>query len=324
MSVLSLMEKAGTPIPVGLPDNRIQTIFKSTGLDWTIEQEPVYSLNKNNYFHMDGSGNYHLKKDEYNLIPNVVANYRSDNHTFLGFVHPKKYQIVSNLEAFNFIDQLPNFTLEKVGMFDGGRKVFVVGKSNEQIIINGTDDKVDFYLTFLHGHDGKSGIRFILCPIRMFCMNQLNLMLHTARFKYSITHVGDVEFKLKQIQLAIADSRGYVTGLDETIQKMINHKPNLTIEKLTELILPISDEDTERQVAYKEDVKHAIIYLYQNKGDLQNYKGTSFGMLSAVSDYISHTDPRRNGSEHTINNTFISNMEGNNLLEQAKNILLAA
>ena len=324
MSVLSIMERAGTPIPVGLPDNRIKTIFEATDLDWTIEQEPVYSLNKNNYFHMDGSGKYHLKNDEYNLIPNVVANYRSDNHDFLGFVHPKKYKIVSNLEAFDFVDQLPNFTLEKVGMFDGGRKVFVVGKSNEQIIIDGADDKVDFYLTFLHGHDGKSGIRFILCPIRMFCMNQLNLMLHTARFKYSITHVGDVEFKLKQIQLAIADSRGYVNSLSDTIQEMINHKPNITIDRLTELLLPENDEDTERQVAYKEDVKNAIIDLYKTKDDLQNYKGTSFGMLSAVSDYVSHADPRRNGSEHTINNTFISSMEGNSLLEQAKTILLAA
>ena len=302
------MEQAGTLIPVGLPDNRIQTIFKSTGLDWTIEQESVYSLGDDGYY----------------PIENVVANYRSDNHTFLGFVHPKKYRIVSNLEAFDFIDQLPNFTLEKVGMFDGGKKVFVVGKSNEQIIIDGADDKVDFYLTFLHGHDGKSGIRFILCPIRMFCMNQLNLMMHTAKFKYSITHVGDVEFKLRQIQLAIADSRGYIDSLSDTIRVMINYKPNITIDKLVELLMPIKDEDTERQVAYKEDVKDAIIDLYHNKDDLQNYKGTSFGMLSAVSDFVSHADPRRNGSEHTINNTFISSMEGNSLLEQAKTILLAA
>ena len=323
MSVLSVMERAGTPIPVDLPDNSIRTIFGATDLDWTIEQEPVYSFNSSKDFYRDDNGNYH-NGNGYNLIPNVVANYRSDNHDFLGFVHPKKYKIVSNLEAFDFIDQLPNFTLEKVGMFDGGRKVFVIGKSNEQIIIDGTDDKVDFYLTFLHGHDGKSGIRFILCPIRMFCMNQLNLMLHTARFKYSITHVGDVEFKLKQIQLAIADSRGYVNSLSDTIQEMINHKPSITINRLTELLLPENDEDTERQVAYKEDVKNAIIDLYETKDDLQNYKGTSFGMLSAVSDYVSHADPRRNGSEHTINNAFISSMEGNNLLEQAKSILLAA
>lgn len=304
MAILSLMEKAGQAIPEGLADNRIETVFKATGLDWTIDQQPVHT--------------------PYGPIANVVANYRSDNKSFLGFVHPTKYNIVSNLDAFNFIDRLPNFTLEKVGMFDGGKKVFVVGKSNEQICINGSDDMVDFYLTFLHGHDGKSGIRFILCPIRMFCMNQLNLMLDTARFKYSITHVGDVSWKLAQIQKAIADSNHYITGLENTISELINSKPSITIERLTELIMPVNDEDSERQVAYKEEVKHAIIDLYNDKDDLQNYKGTSFGMLSAVSDFISHVNPRRNSSEHTINNAFISSMEGNELLESARRVLLAA
>lgn len=304
MSILSLMERAGEEIPNGLVDNKISTVFQATGLNWTIDQQPVST--------------------PYGWIKDVVANYRSDNQSFLGFVHPKRYQIVNNLEAFNFIDELPNFTLEKVGMFDGGRKVFVVGKSMEQICINGSDDMVDFYLTFLHGHDGKSSIKFILCPIRMFCMNQLNLMMRTSRFKFSITHVGNVEFKLQQIQSAIADSRLYIDDLQEVVTNMINHKPNLSIQAFVNMLLPTEEDDSQRQLTYTNDVKETIIDLYENKDDLQNYKGTSFGMLSAVSDYISHANPRRNASEHTINNTFINNMEGNDIIERARSILLAA
>lgn len=304
MSILSLMERAGEKIPNGLVDNKISTVFQATGLNWTIDQQPVST--------------------PYGWIKDVVANYRSDNQHFLGFVHPKRYQIVNNLDAFNFIDELPNFTLEKVGMFDGGRKVFVVGKSMEQICINGSDDMVDFYLTFLHGHDGKSSIKFILCPIRMFCMNQLNLMMRTSRFKFSITHVGNVEFKLQQIQSAIADSRLYIDDLQEVVTNMINHKPNLSIQAFVNMLLPTEEDDSQRQLTYTNDVKETIIDLYENKDDLQNYKGTSFGMLSAVSDYISHANPRRNASEHTINNTFINNMEGNDIIERARSILLAA
>lgn len=304
MSILSLMERAGEEIPNGLVDNKISTVFQATGLNWTIDQQPVST--------------------PYGWIKDVVANYRSDNQHFLGFVHPKRYQIVNNLEAFNFIDELPNFTLEKVGMFDGGRKVFVVGKSTEQICINNSDDMVDFYLTFLHGHDGKSSIKFILCPIRMFCMNQLNLMMRTSRFKFSITHVGNVEFKLQQIQSAIADSRLYIDDLQEVVTNMINHKPNLSIQAFVNMLLPTEEDDSQRQLTYTNDVKETIIDLYENKDDLQNYKGTSFGMLSAVSDYISHANPRRNASEHTINNTFINNMEGNDIIERARSILLAA
>ena len=304
---LSIFEQAGKDIPEGLSDNKVKTVFEATGLDWVVEQKEVAVLEKDN---------------NYSFLGNYVANYRSDNNQFLGMVHPKDYKVVQNCDAFDFIDELPNFTFEKVGMFNGGKKVFVVGKSNEQIAIDGSDDLVNFYLTFLHGHDGKSGIRFILCPVRMFCMNQLNLMLQTANFKYNIAHTGDIQFKLAQIQKAIADSRNYVTGLTQTIDTMINTKATKSIEQLTLELIPVEDTDTTLITSRKEEARQTIVTLYNDKPDLQNYKGTQFGIVSAVSDYISHAQPKRI-SHSTIDNTFIKNIEGSELLERTR-LLLAA
>ena len=305
---LSIFEQAGKDIPEGLSDNKVKTIFEATGLDWVVEQKEVAVLEKDN---------------NYSFLRNYVANYRSDNNQFLGVVHPKDYKVVQNCDAFDFIDELPNFTFEKVGMFNGGKKVFVVGKSNEQIAIDGSDDLVNFYLTFLHGHDGKSGIRFILCPVRMFCMNQFNLMLQTANFKYNIAHTGDIQFKLAQIQKAIADSRSYVTGLTQTIDTMINTKATKSIEQLTLELIPVEDTDTTLITSRKEEARQTIITLYNDKPDLQNYKGTVFGMVSAVSDYVSHVTPKRSHGASTANNLFISNMEGNRLIQTAKTLLAA-
>ena len=302
---LSIFEQAGKDIPEGLSDNKVKTVFEATGLDWVVEQKEVAVLEKDN---------------NYSFLRNYVANYRSDNNQFLGMVHPKDYKVVQNCDAFDFIDELPNFTFEKVGMFNGGKKVFVVGKSNEQIAIDGSDDLVNFYLTFLHGHDGKSGIRFILCPVRMFCMNQLNLMLQTANFKYNIAHTGDIQFKLAQIQKAIADSRNYVTGLTQTIDTMINTKATKSIEQLTLELIPVEDTDTTLITSRKEEARQTIITLYNDKPDLQNYKGTQFGIVSAVSDYISHAQPKRI-SHSTIDNTFIKNIEGSELLERTRLLL---
>ena len=308
MNQISIFEQAGMDIPEGLLNNRVKTVFKATGLDWVVEQKEVAVLEKDN---------------NYSFLRNYVANYRSDNNQFLGMVHPKDYKVVQNCDAFDFIDELPNFAFEKVGMFNGGKKVFVVGKSNEQIAIDGSDDLVNFYLTFLHGHDGKSGIRFILCPVRMFCMNQLNLMLQTANFKYNIAHTGDIQFKLAQIQKAIADSRNYVAGLTQTIDTMINTKATKSIEQLTLELIPVEDTDTTLITSRKEEARQTIITLYNDKPDLQNYKGTQFGIVSAVSDYISHAQPKRI-SHSTIDNTFIKNIEGSELLEKTRNILNAA
>lgn len=313
---LSIFEQAGKDIPEGLSDNKVKTVFEATGLDWVVEQKQVYTQRPNT------NPAIHIGTSCYDILPNYVANYRSDNNQFLGMVHPKDYKVVQNCDAFDFIDELPNFTFEKVGMFNGGKKVFVVGKSNEQIAIDGSDDLVNFYLTFLHGHDGKSGIRFILCPVRMFCMNQLNLMLQSATFKYNIAHTGDIQFKLAQIQKAIADSRNYVTGLSQTIDTMINTKVSKSIEQLTLELIPVEDNDTTLITSRKEEARQTIITLYNDKPDLQNYKGTQFGIISAVSDYISHAQPKRI-SHSTIDNTFIKNIEGSELLERTR-LLLAA
>ena len=304
---LSIFEKAGIAIPENLPDNKVETVFEATGLNWKVEQHPVFTSENGIHF---------------NNIKTLTANYRSDNKQFMGMVHPNNYKVVQNNEAFNFIDELPNFSFEKVGLFNNGKKVFVVGKSNEQIDIDGSGDLVNFYLTFLHGHDGKSGIRFILSPVRMFCMNQLNMMLETAKFKYNIAHTGDIQTKLNQIQKAIANSKNYVMDLQTTINNMISTKTTKPIEKFAMELIPEEEKDTTLIISRKEEVRATIINLYNTKDDIQNYKGTDFGVISAVSDYISHATPKRM-SRGTIDNTFISNIEGNLLLERARLILAA-
>lgn len=304
MNELSIFEKAGIKVE---QQGTVSSIFKETGLDWEVKQKPVYT---------------ETDFADYRKLP-LVANYRSDTDKYLGVVNPKNYRVVQNLEAFNFIDELPNFTFEKVGEFGNGRKVFVVGKSNEQIAIDGSEDLVNFYLTFLHGHDGKSGIRFILSPYRMFCMNQLNLMLESATFKYNIAHTGDVQFKLAQIQGYIKDSRNYVHKLELETKRMINTTSNMSIEEFTSALIKNEDNDSKLVLTRKEEVREAIIDLHNNKDDLQNYKNTSFGFISAVSDFISHKEPGRK-LDGVIENNFISNLEGNPLLIDAYNLLKVA
>ena len=304
-SNLSIFEQVGIEIPNDLEDKNIKTIFESTGLDWEVVQKPI--MYKDSQFHIKA-------------LPQFVGNFRSDNGQFLGIVHPTEYKVVQNIEAFDFIDELTDFTFEKVGMFDGGRKVFIVGKTSEKIYIDGNTDPIDFYFTFLHGHDGKSSIKFLLCPIRMFCMNQMNLMLETAVFKHMIRHTGDVQFKLAQIHQAVEDCHLYINELESLVQSMINNKPTKTIDQLVIDLIPIENDDSKLVTLRKEEARSSIKHLYENKDDLQNYKGTVYGMVSAVSDYVSHAMPKRM-TNYALDNQFIKNLEGNDLIERTRLIL---
>lgn len=299
----SLFEQVGIKIPTHLQQSKIKDIFQECELDWEVKQKPLFIQNDN----------------DYEELTNTVVNYRSDNDKILGMVHPKNYKIVQNIQAFDFIDELPNFAIDRVGTFNNGKKVFVIGKSTEQIDINNSGDMIDFYLTFLHGHDGKSGIRVIVCPIRFYCTNQLNLMLKTSTFKYNITHTGDIQTKLNSIQRIIGNSSYYIDDLEEKLNTLIDTKPAITIEQFVNRLLPI-ETDLESAIIKIEDNRQQIINIYNNKDDLQNYKDTAFGMINAVSDFISHKQPGRK-TNSSLDNAFIKNIEGNELLETSLKIL---
>lgn len=297
----SIFEEAGKVIPFNLRSAKINEIFKSEGLDWQVNQKTIYSDN--------------------GIIPKFVANYRDDNKQFLGFASTDRYKVVQNIDAFDFIDGLTGFTFEKIGVSPDSKKVWVVGKTAEQIDIDGSGDFVDFYVTFLHGHDGKSGIRFIVTPIRMFCMNQLNLILSTANFKFTMAHTGNIIAKIQKVQNAINKVGIYRDALQtELVLQTTIKMSDTTFENNLEKLFHTEKELTKIQIARRDEAMENIRDLYNNKPDLQNYRNTGFAFVNAVSDFVSHRTPNRVTGTF-INNEFLRLLEGSDLIQKAKELV---
>ncbi len=131
------------------------------GLDWQVESRNIYS----------GTGT---------MIPGYRANVRSTDDAVLGVVSDR-YRIVQNEEAFQFTDDLlgEGVTYETAGSLQGGKKVCMLAKMPEKYIIAG--DEVTPYLVFFNSHDGSSGVKVAMTPVRVVCQNTLNLALGTAK-----------------------------------------------------------------------------------------------------------------------------------------------
>ena len=283
--------------------NNIETIFNNCNLNWTVEQDNIYS---------EATG----------VIPNTVVNYRSDTKQILGIVSESHYKIINNIDAFRFIDDLPDFEIDRVGMCNNGKQVFVVGKSSEKIELD-NGDYIDQYLTFVHGHTGKQGIQLIISPIRMACTNQLNLMLQKADFKYSIKHSGKIEQKLTRVHKALEDNKVYMLELGNTLRDMTATQATITIEQFLDKLIPEEVTESGRVNYRRYEVIGTIAHIYNSKDDNQNYKGTQFGYLNAVADYVSHQNPRKY-MEYTRENMFIESIQNNKMLNEAYKILKAA
>ena len=293
----ALLDSVGNEVNV----KSVNEAFKQYGIDWTVKQKKVY--------------------DPVVDVQNCMINYRSDNNGFLGIVSDSHYKIVNNIDAFNFVDELTDFTMEKVGQMNGGKRVFIVGKMNEKFEI-APNDYVQQYVSFIHGHTGKNAIQIIVSPIRMFCTNQLNLMLETSRFKYSIKHSGDVETKLYRVKQAFQMNSKYMLELGSKLRKLTTEKATESIDSFLDKLFP-ETSDNIRAIHRRERIIDSVKTLYRNKDDNQNYKGTQFGYLNAVADYVSHQKLKQRSSEtNTIQ--FFKTVENNQLLDRAYQILKAA
>jgi phage/plasmid-like protein (TIGR03299 family) len=135
--------------------------LKQSGLDWIVKQTPIYT----------GGGNH---------IPNYKANVRDKDNGILGIVSDR-YQIVQNFEAFEFTDNLLGMGVryETAGSLQSGRRVWLLARLPERYVING--ERIEPYLVFSNSHDGSAAITVAMTPIRIACMNTLNLALRYAK-----------------------------------------------------------------------------------------------------------------------------------------------
>ena len=193
------------------------------GLDWRVESRNIYS----------GTGA---------MIPGYRANVRSTDDAVLGVVS-ERYCIVQNEEAFQFTDDLlgEGVTYETAGSLQGGKKVWMLAKLPEKYIIAG--DEVTPYLVFFNSHDGSSGVKVAMTPVRVVCQNTLNLALGTAKRIWTARHTENVLLRVQDARETLQLANGYMTELGKGIHELTTIK--LSDRKVQEFInefFPITDD----------------------------------------------------------------------------------
>lgn len=256
----------------------------AAGLDWTVEQTPVY-MN-------DGTE-----------IKNYKANVRSDDKTVLGIV-TDRYKIVNNVDAFSFTDALVGETedgvvrYETAGSLNGGKRVWLLAKMPTKKVL---DDDVEPYMCFSNSHDGTGAIKVAVTAIRVVCNNTLNLALNTAQRSWSTKHIGNMEDKLEEARHCLGMTNLYMKALDEEADRLANIK--LDYEQINEILdqmFPVTEKDSDRKRANVQKVKdnYSICYFMP---DIAKFKGTAWAGINAMADMIDHSAPNRNTANYEEN-----------------------
>ena len=267
-----------------------------SGLDWKVIQRDLKTV--------DGIS-----------IPGFRANIRETDKKVLGVV-TDRYKVVQNEEAFAFTDELlgEGVRYETAGSLQDGKKTWMLAHLPHKYIICG--DEISPYLVFMNSHDGTSGIRVAMTPIRVVCQNTLNLALTTAKRSWSAIHVGDIKGKLDDARNSLLYANQYMCELGKSIGELERKK--FTDKKVMEYIdelFPMEENATDIQkkniLRLKEDLK----MRYFEAPDLQDMDHNAYRVILAVSDFATHAKPLRTRDNYQ-ENLFAKTIDGNALIDK--------
>jgi phage/plasmid-like protein (TIGR03299 family) len=243
------------------------------GLNWTVEKRKVFA---ETLIEMKG----------YSAIV------RTSDNTGLGIVG-SRYQPFQNEEAFDFFDEVVGehaAMYETAGSIDNGRRIFLLAKLPTYIKVT-RDDVVEKYLLLSNTHDGSGAIRMFYTPIRVVCMNTLNVALRgfSAKDGVSIRHTKNVQTKIEEAKQVLGLANKYYEKLGEAFQALV--KVKYTVKQMKDLVLHLLPADAEGDVSTRtKNMRESIANLFDHgKGQTNSaVRGTAWAAYNAVTEFADH------------------------------------
>ena len=276
----------------------------AAGLNWKVVQEPICT-------------------DIEELIEGYKANVRDSDRSVLGVV-TDRYKVIQNDEAFAFTDELlgEGVRYETAGSLQGGRKIWLLAHLPHEYIISG--ERISPYLLFFNAHDGSGAIKTVITPVRVTCMNTLNLALSTAKRSWSMIHTGDVKGKMKEARDTLFFAEKYMDELGKEFETLRMKKmTEKEILDYIEILLPIEDNASSQQTRNIERLREDMKMRYFEAPDLKDLGNNAYRFINAVSDFATHAEPLRKTANYK-ENLFVRTVDGNPLIDKAYQMIKAA
>lgn len=277
------------------PDS--QAALELAGLDWNVIQKSIET--------QDGIP-----------ITGFKANLRDTDNRVLGVV-TDRYKVVQNREAFAFTDGLlgEGVRYETAGSLQEGRRTWLLAKLPQRYIISG--EEIAPYLVFMNSHDGTGSIKAAMTPIRVVCMNTLNLALSTAKRSWSTNHTGNIAGKMEDARYTLLYADQYMAELGKAIDRMNRMKlSDRQVYEYIDALFPLVDQPTEQQKKNLARMKEDLKERYFDAPDLKHVGKNAYRFVNAVSDFATHAKPLRERANYK-ESLFARTVDGNAMIDKA-------
>lgn len=267
----------------------LETAINVSGLNFNVNKQPLQFTTQV----PQQLGNQTVLVNAPHPYPNQYATVRTDTLEPLGIVG-KDYQILQNIEAFDFLDSLVGEAkFETAGLYGNGAKSFITMSTEPMKIL---DDNIAPYILFTNSFDGSGAVKVMFTPIRVFCSNCLVLAIKNATNKLSIRHSRSLQSRLDNARYVLLNNTNYLNALKAQSEKLaVTPFSAEAFEALARELFPVNKEDKEIIQVRNEAQIEQLLRAYR-QDDLQNFNNTAYKVVQAVADFESHKPTFRNSS----------------------------
>lgn len=270
----------------------------------------------------------HLPDGTFKEVPEYVAQVREDNNDVLG-IHTDRYVSEQYHSAFTDLGSAfekdakiwETMVLLRRGKIAAGVMRF---PEFDRELIDGSH--LLTYIAAYTSHDGTYALTYTDTNIRAECANKLRMIdSRQEGRRFAIRHINGKDEKKAEAIRVMSFAQERVDAMAKNAEELVAKKLSEgEIKSMLNILVPVSEEEgRSRTMAMNRQAR--IMNIYNDAPDQQDIKGTAWGFLQAVGNYVDHGATFRSSKTATQQESrFIKTvLDGNTLAEQAGALVAA-
>jgi phage/plasmid-like protein (TIGR03299 family) len=233
-----------------------------------------------------------------------VVLFRNDTGNMLGVVS-SDYNVVQPRDVLEFWRDLVGaggMELQTAGSLFGGRKLWALAKVGEASIID-PKNRVRQNLLIATSLDGSMATEAFYCSTVVVCNNTLRMAQGEKASKVKINHRSKFDSNKVKAELGIESAVSQFKTTLENMRRLAEKtvKPSDAVLMACELVKPgyLAEEDAKakHRVENSKPVAAICERFLDAKAigmELDGYKGTAWGFLNSVTEYVDHAARAKN------------------------------
>jgi len=265
----------------------IEVWAEQAGMDWSIRESPVSFMTGD----ADSAGTIAS-------FPENKVLYRSDTKTPLSVVS-RRFKVVQPNEILEFyrdLTEVSGFELETAGVLRGGRKIWALARTGQSSTLKGNDVS-NAYVLLATACDGTLATTAQFTSIRVVCNNTLAVALGASKGAVKVRHNTSFDAQSVKRQLGIS-----VSAWSSFMYQMrgLSERKVKTQEAMNYLLRVFSADQKTASASDRTMAKVMALFDGQGRGaELASAKGTVFGLLNAVTEFVDH-ERRARSTDHRL------------------------